>query len=298
MTARLAERWERFWFEPEPVTTIALVRLAFGLLVFVWALSLVPDVEAFFGAGGVRPQAPPFSATNWGVLALESRAWLAWLLLSVLAVASLSLAAGYHARLSAIVVLVGVLSFEQRNGFVFNAGDSLIRVMAFYLVLAPSGPSLSLPALARAAPSDLPKRPRWPLRLLQLQLSVIYLSSVWEKLRGDAWRDGSAVADVLRISDLSQLHPPSWLASSETLTTALTYGTLGLELAIAILVWNRRLRPWVLLAGALMHIAFALTLAVGFFSAAILVLYLAFVPPERAAQVLRWRPRRPAVAGN
>lgn len=292
MSAKLAERWERFWFAPESFATLALVRLAFGLLVFVWALSLVPDVEAFFGGAGVQPLAPEFSVTSWGVLNLDSGAWLAWVVLAVLALASLALAAGYHARLAAVLVFVGVLSLERRNGFVFNAGDGLIRVIAFYLVLAPSDAATSLVAIRRALASEIAERSRWPLRLLQLQLSVIYLSSVWEKLRGDAWRDGSAVADALRISDMHQLEPPSWLVGSEPITTVLTYGTLAMELGIAVLVWNRRLRPWVLAAGAAMHIAFALTLAVGFFSAAMLVLYLAFVPPERAERILRWRPRR------
>jgi Vitamin K-dependent gamma-carboxylase len=295
MGARLADAWERFWFEPEPVSTLALVRLAFGLLVFVWALSLVPDLEAFFGAEGVAPLAPEFSVRSWGVLAFDSRAWLAWVLLGVLLAASLALAVGYRPRLAAILVLVGVLSFEQRNGFVFNAGDSLIRVIAFYLVLAPGGAGTSLFALRRAARSEIPAYPRWPLRLLQVQLSVIYLASVWEKLHGETWRDGSAVAYVLRISDLTQVAAPAWLTSSEALTTVLTYGTLGMELGLAVLVWNRRLRPWVLGAGAVMHIAFSITLAVGYFSAAMLILYLAFVPPEGAARLLSWRSNRHAI---
>jgi hypothetical protein len=52
------------------------------------------------------------------------------------------------------------------------------------------------------------------------------------------------------------------------------------ELAIAVLVWNRRLRFWVLGAGVLMHLAMMINLNIGFFSLAMFVLYLAFIPWE------------------
>src|SRR5206468_541901 len=44
--SRTRERWTSFWFEPVATSTLALVRLAFGLLVFAWTLSLTPDLSA------------------------------------------------------------------------------------------------------------------------------------------------------------------------------------------------------------------------------------------------------------
>ena len=60
----------------------------------------------------------------------------------------------------------------------------------------------------------------------------------------------------------------------------LTFGTLALELSLGLLVWNRRLRPWVLLGGVGLHLGIDYAIRVGFFSYAILVLYVAFIPPE------------------
>src|SRR5438445_708918 len=56
-------------------------------------------------------------------------------------------------------------------------------------------------------------------------------------------------------------------------------GGLAVELSVGILVWTRRLRRWVLAAGAVMHTMVMVTIAVGFFTPAVLVLYLAFAPP-------------------
>jgi hypothetical protein len=48
------------------------------------------------------------------------------------------------------------------------------------------------------------------------------------------------------------------------------------------LVWNRVLRPWVLLLGVGLHLGIDYAVRVGFFSYAVLVAYVAFVPPDAA----------------
>ena len=131
-----------------------------------------------------------------------------------------------------------------------------------------------------------PRRAPWALRLAQIQLSVIYISTVWEKAAGAGWRDGTAVSYAVRIGEVSRLPVPSFVTDSPLLTELATYGTLAAELAIGVLVWNRAARPWVLALGVLLHLSIELTLAVGFFSLTIVTLYLAFLPPERAEQVL------------
>ena len=66
----------------------------------------------------------------------------------------------------------------------------------------------------------------------------------------------------------------------------LTYGTLAVEIAIPVLVWNKRTRPWVLGLGVGLHLAIDVTLRVGFFSWIIFVAYIAFLPPEVASRLI------------
>jgi hypothetical protein len=72
----------------------------------------------------------------------------------------------------------------------------------------------------------------------------------------------------------------------------LTYATLVIEIALPVLLWNRRARPYVIAAGLALHLGIELTMAVGFFSATAVTLYLSFVEPataERWLEVVRRR---------
>jgi hypothetical protein len=120
---------------------------------------------------------------------------------------------------------------------------------------------------------------------MQVQLSLIYLATVRVKMSGQAWPQGTAVSYALRLKDMLILPTPHWVSTNALLMNAATWGTLALELAIGILVWNRRLRPWVLAGGVVMHLLIMIAIGVGFFAPAMFVLYLAFLPPETVQQL-------------
>jgi hypothetical protein len=174
-------------------------------------------------------------------------------------------AIGWHNRLAAVGVFVLILSFEHRDPWVWNSGDITVRIEALFLALSPSGAALSFDQ-ARSTGTfwSAQLRPQWPLRLMQLQLSLIYLASALIKMNGSTWPQGTAVSYAPRPQDLALLPTPHWLTNSALLVNAVTWGTPAVELALAILVWNRRLRPWVLAAGVVMHTMIMITIAVGF----------------------------------
>ena len=106
---RVAVAWERFWFAPEPTSSLALFRIAIGVISFAWALSLLPDFHAFFSSDGVEPIPPMHPPTGvWGVLNTFPSYSVAIALLVALLVASLCLTVGYRTRLASVVVFVAV----------------------------------------------------------------------------------------------------------------------------------------------------------------------------------------------
>lgn len=302
MTARWARArngWNRFWFAPQSTAPVEVIRIVFGVLATAWMLSLVPVLDPFFGADGVIT-ARQLPAGGWTLFTLTLGTPFVWVMWVAGLLAAVALTVGFRTRVAALVVFVVMMSVTRSAPLAFNAGDALLRILAFYVLLMPAGSAVSVDRWRadRANVWSFPRRAPWALRLAQIQLSVIYISTVWEKAGGAHWRDGTAVSYAVRIGEVSRVPVPSFVTDSLLLTQLATYGTLAGELAVGVLVWNRTARPYVLAIGVLLHLSIELTLAVGFFSMAIVTLYLAFLPPERAEQVLRWVRDRVAHLGR
>jgi hypothetical protein len=286
---RLSAGWQSFWFRPCPTSTLALFRIAFGVLVALWTLSFAPLLPVFFGAGSALPEAGAQGPGVWSLLTLTGNtlgaAIVVWL---VLLLAAVALALGYRTRIAAVLVFVGLMTIERHTPLVGNTGDGLLRILAFYLMFAPAGDALSLDRwrLDRERFWEFPERAPWALRLMQVQLSVVYLGTVWEKLQGETWRTGTAVSYSLRALEVQRIPPPAVVVESLALSQLMTLGTLALELALGILVWNRAARPWVLALGVVLHLSIEVSITVGFFSFTMLTLYLVFLPPDRATQLV------------
>ena len=303
---RAVDAWEGFWFHPVQTSTLAVLRIAFALVVLLWAVALGHDLLPFFGSNGVVPEQPDYGRLGedgaWGLLGPFSSDAAVITLFVVLLVSSLCLLVGLGTRIAALLVFVCLVSFTRRNPWVFNSGDLLLRVLAFYLVLAPSGAALSVDRWLKARGRfwEFPVRSAWPLRLLQVQLSVLYITAVWDKTAGGTWRDGTAVSYALRIDDLQRLPVPAFVTDSLLISNLATFGTLAIEFALGVLVWQKKLRPWVLLLGVSLHLGIEYAVRVGFFSYAVLLFYIVFIPPETVSawllalrdRVRRWAPRR------
>lgn len=277
--SRMWAAWSRWAFDPVDTAPMAAMRIAVGLLVLGWTVSLLPDAQAFLADDGLLPELPEVSGGAW-VLGLGPP----YLVLGVLLVASVALVLGWRTRVVSVVVAALVLAVQRRDPFVLNSGDLLLRELAVFVALMPAGQVWSLDARRRGTPGAW--RAPWALRLVQFQVSVLYLSSVMAKLRGDSWNEGTAVGTALQLEDLQRFVVPEVLATSLLVSTVMTFGTLALEGALVVGVWLPRTRWWVLGAGVLMHLGIDLTLLVGWFSFAVLTAYLAFVPGETLRRVV------------
>jgi hypothetical protein len=277
--------WDRFFFAPVDTSTLALFRIAVATVILSWTLALAPSLYAFYSRDGILPAYPFYEGTlAWGLIEYFPGNAAVTLFYFLLLIGSICLLFGFLTRLAAFIVFVCVVSFAHRNPWVLNSGDLLVQVLAFYLMLAPAGEALSVDRWLKPGRSfwEFPARSIWPLRLVQVQVSILYVAAVWAKVRGVTWNDGTAVSFALRIGDLQRLPVPGFITDSLVISNLLTFGTLAIELAIGILVWNRILRPWVLLLGVSLHLGIDYSVRVGFFSWAVLVAYIVFIPPDSA----------------
>jgi hypothetical protein len=123
------------------------------------------------------------------------------------------------------------------------------------------------------------------LRLIQIQLCIIYAYSGWEKLKGVAWWRGEAMWLVFASPQYARFEL-GWVSHFPLLLSAATYLTLLWEIYFPMAVWMPKLRPWLLAGGVLMHLGIGLTILIPFFSAVMISIYVTFLTEEQAKRAM------------
>ena len=287
---RIWQAWSRWAFAPRDTAPMAALRIAVGLLTIGWTLSLLPDAETFLGGSGLQHGLPTYDSWGWAVpIGPPSLA------LAVLLAAAVALTVGWRTRITSVVVAVLLLAITRRDPWIINSGDLLLRELAFYVMLMPAGETWSLDARRRGG-SRL--RAPWALRLVQLQISALYLFSVWAKVRGTTWNNGTAVGIALQLEDLQRFVVPAALSTSLLVSAVLTYSALAVELSLVFGLWLPRIRYWVMAAGVGLHLGIEGSLLIGWFSLAVISSYLVFWPPEDLRRAVAWATARAGAAGS
>ena len=270
--------WSRWAFAPIDTAPMAALRIAVGILTIGWTLSLLPDAGAFLSTSGVRRDLPGYDSGAWTV-----QLGPPYIALGILLAAAVALLLGWRTRVASVIVAVLLLVIQRRDPWILNSGDLLLRELAFFVMLMPAGETWSLDARRRGVER---LRAPWGLRLVQLQVSALYLFSVWAKVRGTDWNDGTAVGIALQLEDLQRFVVPDAVATSLLVSAVFTYSALVVEASLAFGLWLPRLRYWVMAAGVGLHLGIEASLLIGWFSLAVISSYLAFWPPEHLRLVV------------
>lgn len=253
---------------------VALLRIVLGLVAFVrafegfrvlWPLTDPAVVQVPFVMWSPRPTAL--------VLAL---------LLGVWAVSAALFAIGWQTRSAGVALtlsLAGALFIDQQG---YSNHLYLLTVLVGLLTLAGAGAAFSLDA---AHGGGVETVERWPVLLMKLQVTVVYLFAALTKLNA-AFLGGA----VLRAQLGAGLVPvPDELPSG--VVTFIAVAAVVIEFAIAAYLWHPR-RRWVAVgAGVLLHGAITLLMApflqLLVFTAIMWASYLLFIPAEPGSRSVR-----------
>lgn len=291
-----ADAWNDFFFAARDPRLAGVLRIGYGVLVLVNLAVLAPDVPRWFGSAGVLPASDARELMTEHaptVLGWASAAWWPWLCYGVLAAAAVLLTAGWHSRIQAVVVLLGLTWFQDRNYAIVDGEDTLFRMFAFYLVLCPAGWAYSLDARRRKRRGGAEEPPiPWALRLFQIQMSVIYLSSAIEKSLGHDWTVGTALYYASRLDDAFGKFPvPGFVFESLGLTRIMSWSVLALEWILPVVLWLRPTRRAAIGVAIVFHLAIDYSMNLFLFHWLMILGILSFAEIDE----LRWPPwHRPA----
>jgi hypothetical protein len=204
---------------------------------------------------------------------------------------------GWHTRLAAFGTAAAVSGIFWYIGGVqqhhwFQHHHSFLLVSASWLLLlCPCGGSLSLDRslqIRRALRSGLPippeRGPLWARRLFQLQVTMVYLGSAYNKSH-PGFLSGIRLEHLL-LNYYTGSDFPEWPGLAY-LMPLLGTGTVLTEYLLAFGLWIPRLRRWLIPIGFLFHAMLYVMLPIQTFSTTMWVLYLAFVPPESVSKAVR-----------
>ncbi len=284
----LWRRWDGFWFTPRDPLVLDMLRIGLGLALLVTYGVWTPRIGLFFGGAGYFGEAAQAARDNpWWfqslLFHLPGDTWL-HILHGLLLLGCAGLALGFQSNVAKFVVWVIHLSYLHANPMPFYGADNIAGNMLFLLLFAPLGRRLSVDAWLRARrglPAPPPSaRANAILRLIQVQLAILYFFSGFEKLRGDLWWSGDAV--WVALNNVEFMRTPEavrdWLARHYVVINALSYGTVVLECAYPFLIWKRAWRPWILASAVLMHLGVAVMMGLWYFSGLMMLFNLAFLP--------------------
>ncbi|WP_018547243.1 HTTM domain-containing protein [Streptomyces sp. LaPpAH-108] len=340
----------------------AVVRIGFALTFLLYLVREWPHRQELYGAAGPwsfgLAQRLLDSNGAFSVLMWSDTNWWFELVYNGTILVCLGLLLGWHTRTMSLLYMVGVLSLLNRSVLLGDGGDTLIHLVASYLVLTRCGTVWSLDARRRrraeahhttattATTGDPVSVALWAflgaalavaqatgfaelhwgwalflwgmwaiqalwfwaergtftevrgvldatanivhnaaLLLIAAQVCILYATAGLYKIQGARWQDGTAVHYPLHLDYFRPWAPLSGtLDSSGLLITAITYGTVILQVAFPFTLLNRRVKNVLLPVLMAEHASIAVLCGLPFFSMAMVFADAVFLPTS----FLRW----------
>lgn len=300
-----------WWFGSRSPASLGVLRILLGsLVVFALGMGLLIFSD-FYGPKGYTPNPYierflqyqsgtffygtglefklPFGVPRLTLLGGDpSYGWTLAVYLATIALAAL-FAVGLWTRWTGLALVLFLISVHTRNVLIIHSGDTLLRLCIIYLAFSQSGAMYSVDAWLkkRAAlragldppdPSNLKVRVTGQ-RLIEFQVAVVYLCTVWWKLYGVFWLDGTATWYPTQLHEFRRFPYPDVFMRQPFLAME-TYGTLLTEVALGTLVFWKPTRKWALLCGILMHSYIEYSFNIPLFALVIVSTYVAFYDGE------------------
>ena len=193
-----------------------------------------------------------------------------------------------------------LVSVQRRNHLILNSGDIVLRDLTLLLAFTPTGAALSFDRYRRLGRDGLYTAGMvapWGLRLVQLQVMVVYIFAFWSK-SGNEWREGIAVSTALRLHDLQRIGELDVLVENIWVVAVLTWGTMVVELMLGTLLWYKPLRPMLIVLGVLLHLSIDGLLLVGFFGLTMIGGLMTFLDGDTIEQSVRAKRQRQSTDGS
>lgn len=181
---------------------------------------------------------------------------------------------GFITNFSLLCFLILLMSFQHRiRPILQSGGDVIANFILFNLVLMPSGLSVSVDKYLFNY--DINYTYGWPLRLIQVTLTIGYLSAAFHKMKSWDWGCGHALKNALLYTMWSKNRLKK-LFIHEFVFKSANYITVWFQICAPVFLWIKEFRLATIIVGVLLHFIMILTLKIGYFGPIMIVAILSF----------------------
>lgn len=279
--------WRRFWFTPSTPEPIAIFRILYGILVLqILTVSIGSDWLTWYGShslvsiDAIRSHfwqnQPRFDL----LLAFQTDEAKMYYFYS-LCLAAFCLTIGLGTRLTAVYVVLSLISMQHHMPFNNNGGDSFVKLTGIFLACSNAGDCYSVDRLLAKMKDPtlpVPVKSQWAMRMIQIQLCIAYWHTFCCKISGEQWWNGTAVYYASRLQDLQRFPLP--IADNLLMCRLLTWFTLVIEFSLWTLIWIKEFRYFVLAAALMLHLGIDYSINLPVFEWAFIFALVTFVEPH------------------
>ena len=251
------------------IKALSLMRIAIALIIIIDLLIRFSDLEAHYTNNGLWPLNLIYNfgwnPGFWSLHALNGGVNFIIILFVLHFIFALFLLIGYKTRLFSVLVWLFTISLHNRNLFVLQAGDDLLRMILFWGIFLPWGNYYSIDSkkITRLKNNALAN-----IGYLLLIASIYFFTF---NLKNSAeWRNsGTAIYFALSLDQLRMPFFGDWLYQFPILMNILTHFVYWLEFVLPFLIlWpskNGKSRFIAFILILILQIGIGMTLYVGLF---------------------------------
>ena len=282
---KIIQDWNDFWFRPRNLLNLGAFRIALGMIILIKLLLLLPIIGDFFTEQGMYPLSlskrfvwPRLCLLDYLPLDIAPQFFAVMLVITIL------FTCGLFTRAVAILMYVGCVSIEYRDPLLFNSGDRIIIIFLFFGMFSPWGATLSLDRFLAKRRGQAPQGPVvgsfWAVRLMQIQVCMMYFWSAYLKIQSSYWVNGETMYWILRNFGRTRFPLPAFFSDNMIGVNLITYFALIVEGLFPFFVWSKHTRRYIIPAAILLHLGIEWSMNVQVFQMVTLASYLLFFEGE------------------
>lgn len=279
-----------FWFNQEfryenRISTFRKLIMLFIILnsiIVLFASNSILGPNAYFQASPAREWGLAPLLSFWNYPALLPYNWLFLILLILFA--------GFvffekYERWMSLLVFVFWMNFLNRTSVINTGGEVLIGLFLFYLLFI--GRTKSKDPLIKLIQNALNNTFTYAI---VIQFLSVYIISSWWKLLDEGWMSGFALLHAMNIDTYSFFGIGEFLYDHIWISKVLTYLSIIYQVSFPMLVWNKKIKPYLLISGVLFHLSIAIFMGIFSFGLIMIIGYVLFLNNRQIDQLKKYLP--------